>query len=158
MWHTASVQQMQKWVIIGAILMAALTGTIIYKQLAGHGGGNDIEVNWEVLGQLDYTTGNVSAELKNLDRKKVKIPGFMVPLEDTQKNVKEFLLVPTPQACIHVPPPPPNQMVYVTMNNDDSKVAFGPIWVYGTLKLTSKKHMYGEASFEIDGDFIEPYR
>jgi uncharacterized protein len=148
---------MQKWVILGAILMASVTATVIYKQIPG-GGGIASEVTWETLGQLDYVSGAATPDLKNLDGKRVKIPGFMVPLEDEQRHVKEFLLVPTPQACIHVPPPPPNQMVYIKMNNDDTKVAYGPIWIYGTLKLASHKHMYGEASFEMVGEYIEPYR
>lgn len=148
---------MQKWVVVGAIAMAAITGTVIYSQMSG-GGIFAPEVTWETLLQLDYVTGEVSPELKSLDNKTVKIPGFMVPLEDDQKSVKEFLLVPTPQACIHVPPPPSNQMVYVKMNSSGTKVAYGPIWIYGKLKLTAKKHMYGEASFEMEGDFIEPYR
>lgn len=137
--------------------MASVTSFFIYKQMSV-GLGAATEVSWEKLGELDYVTGATSPDLKSLDNQKVKIPGFMVPLEDSPKSVKEFLLVPTPQACIHVPPPPPNQMVFIKMNNDDTQVAYGPIWIYGTLKLTSKKHMYGEASFEIDGDYLEPYR
>ncbi len=81
----------------------------------------------------------------------------MVPLEDSQKDVIEFLLVPSPQACIHVPPPPPNQMVYVKMKKG-TDVAMGPIWVYGTLNLVTKKSMYGDASFELIGDAVEPYK
>ena len=138
--------------------MALITGAVIYKQFSGASFASAPEVTWENLAELDVLTGTSSANLKSLDHHLVKIPGFMVPLEDTQQNVKEFLLVPTPQACIHVPPPPPNQMVYVKMKNDNSKVAFGPIWIYGTLKITSVKHMYGEALFEVDGEYLEPYR
>ncbi len=148
----------QKWVIIGAVVMALITGTVIYKQFSNKNFATAVEVTWENLAELDILTGQASVFLKSLDHQKVKIPGFMVPLEDTQQTVKEFLLVPTPQACIHVPPPPPNQMVYVKMKNDDSKIAFGPIWIYGTLKLTSVKHLYGEALFELEGEYLEPYR
>jgi uncharacterized protein len=147
---------MRKWVILGAVLLISVTAGVIFKHRPA--GGPAHEVTWEVLGQLDFTTGNASADLKNLDGKRVKIPGFMVPLEDEQRHVIEFLLVPTPQACIHVPPPPPNQMVFIKMNNENTDVAYGPIWIYGTLKLAAKKHMYGEASFEMDGEYIEPYR
>ena len=43
--------------------------------------------------------------------KQVKLPGFVVPLEYSDKGrVKEFLLVPYFGACIHYPPPPPNQI------------------------------------------------
>jgi hypothetical protein len=43
------------------------------------------------------------------------MPGYIVPLEDDREEVKEFLLVPSAGARIHVPPPPPNQIVHVVM-------------------------------------------
>ena len=95
--------------------------------------------------------------LKKHDNTRVKIPGFMVPLEDDSKQVTEFLLVPSPQACIHVPAPPPNQMVYVKMKTGGTPAAFGPIWVYGEFKIVTKGSKYGDASFELIGDTIEPY-
>lgn len=83
----------------------------------------------------------------------------MVPLEDSQQSVTEFLLVPTPQACIHVPPPPPNQMVLIDMDaNSKTEAEFGPIWVIGKLQLRSKRHQFGESSFVMTGLRIEPYR
>jgi hypothetical protein len=150
---------MQKYVIAGVLILSIITGAVIYQRVGSHGGGNNIEVDWRLLGDMDYITGKTSGELKNLDGKAIKIPGFMVPLEDSQKEVSEFLLVPSPQACIHVPPPPPNQMVYVKMKKgSNTQVAFGPIWVYGQLNLVPQKSMYGEASFELIGDGIEAYK
>lgn len=149
---------MQKWIILGAFICSVIAGSLIYSKFQSHGSGVGIEVTWDLLGGLDFVTGVASEELKLVDGAEVKVPGFMVPLEDSQKNVHEFLLVPTPQACIHVPPPPPNQMVYVKMQNPDSEVAYGPIWVYGKLKITNQKHQYGEASFVLEGQRIEPYR
>jgi hypothetical protein len=149
---------MQKYVIFGVLILSVITGAVIYQHVGGHGGlGSGVEVDWRLLGDMDYITGKSSGELKALDGKQIKIPGFMVPLEDSQKSVTEFLLVPSPQACIHVPAPPPNQMIYVKMK-EGSDVAFGPIWVYGVLHLVTKKSMYGEASFELIGEGIEPYK
>jgi hypothetical protein len=118
---------------------------------------NSVEVDWRLLNEMDYITGKSSAELQALAGKAIRIPGFMVPLEDEQQAVTEFLLVPSPQACIHVPPPPPNQMIYVKMKKG-TEVAQGPIWVYGTLNLVTQKSMYGDASFELVGELVEPYR
>jgi len=42
----------------------------------------------------------------SLDGQKVRIAGFVVPLERKGEQVVEFLLVPYFGACIHVPPPP----------------------------------------------------
>ncbi|TNF13447.1 MAG: DUF3299 domain-containing protein, partial [Pseudomonadales bacterium] len=47
--------------------------------------------------------------VKELNGQKVKLPGYIVPLDVTDEGrVVEFLLVPYFGACIHVPPPPSN--------------------------------------------------
>lgn len=149
---------MRKWIVVGGVALASLMfGAILYTAFTRGTIADSVEVTWDLLGQMDYITGKASPELDNLNNKMVRIPGFMVPLEDQAQKVAEFLLVPTPQACIHVPPPPSNQMVYIKMK-DPVESAFGPIWVYGYLRLVTKKHMYGEASFEVDAVAIEPYR
>lgn len=149
---------MKKWILAGIFILAAVTGAVIYKTFNFSGIAlRGVEVDWRLLGEMDYITGQAPSELQALNGKAVKIPGFMVPLEDEQRSVVEFLLVPSPQACIHVPPPPPNQMVYVKMKKGTAS-AVGPIWVYGTLNMVTKKSMYGDASFELIGDGIEPYK
>jgi uncharacterized protein len=149
-----------KLVLISIFVLSAVIGASLYFRgssplsLAGA-----VEIDWRMLGDLDYITGAATPELKMLDGKIVRIPGFMVPLEDNMKSVVEFLLVPSPQACIHVPPPPPNQMILVNMGKEShTEVAGGPIWVYGEFRLTTKKTIYGESSFELIGKKIEPYR
>jgi hypothetical protein len=150
---------MKKWFIAGGVFVLTIVlGALLFHKFSGSGGGgNGVEIDWRLLAQMDYVSGKSTSELMALDGQEVKIPGFMVPLEDSQKLVTEFLLVPSPQACIHVPAPPPNQMVYVKMPAG-TEVAFGPIWVHGKLNLVTKKSMYGEASFEVIGNTVEPYR
>lgn len=149
----------RRWILFVVVFAVAVAAGFLIFRAVGNGFGPDaVEVDWRQLGDLDYVTGNATADLKALDGKMVKIPGFMVPLEDSQKEVTQFLLVPSPQACIHVPPPPPNQMVLVDMQKGGTPTAFGPIWVYGILHLHSKKHMYGESSFQMSGVAIEPYQ
>ena len=120
---------------------------------------NAREVDWRFLGGLDFITGRVAEPLRRVDGNFIKVPGFMVPLEDNARQTEEFLLVPTPQACIHVPPPPPNQMIHVKMEGDRSvEVQLGPVWVYGTLKITNVRHLYGESSYQLEAVAIEAYR
>lgn len=149
-------------IIISALVFAAsiAAGVILFKNVSSGGFSDAPEVDWRLLGELDYITGETSnTELKSLDGKKVKIPGFMVPLEDDMRSVTTFLLVPSPQACIHVPPPPPNQMVLIEMEDgSNTQVANGPIWVVGVIKIHSKRTMYGETSFVMKGQVVEPYR
>ena len=149
-----------KIIVFSAVfLLSVVVGVTLFQNRSTLSRGDTVEVDWRLLGELDYISGKASADLQSLDGKLVRIPGFMVPLEDNQKKVTEFLLVPSPQACIHVPPPPPNQMVLVEMSgSSDAKVEFGPIWIYGRLSLHSKRHLYGESSFTMKGEHIEPYR
>lgn len=117
-------------------------------------------VDWKMLGNLDYVNGKVPESLKKLDGKLVKIPGFVVPLEDYEEEGAEFLLVPYFGACVHTPPPPPNQMVYVRMQGG-KKIKFGwwdPVWMEGTLKIEHFESPYGAAGFQLTGMKVTPYK
>jgi hypothetical protein len=116
-------------------------------------------IDWKVLRSLDYRGSGMSDTLRKLNTKKVKIPGFIVPLEDFQEVVKEFLLVPYFGACVHEPPPPPNQMVYAAMKSGSYKQSmWEPVWIEGTLRVTTYKSIYGNAGFTMTVDKITPYR
>lgn len=150
---------MKKWLGIGigiilGILFFRFGGPYLMNRLSSHA---KVEVDWNLLSEMDYVTGAVPASLKKYDGETVKVPGFMVPLEDNQKKVTQFLLVPTPQACIHVPPPPPNQMLLVDVK-EGVEVAYGPIWVHGRLRIKTQRTMYGDVSYGFEGFYIEPYQ
>lgn len=116
-------------------------------------------VDWRKLQELNLRTGRPSGSLGALNNKPVRIAGFMVPLEDEESQVSEFLLVPYPQACIHVPAPPPNQIVHVKMQgNRRARVYwFEPVWVYGNLKIQRTNSIYAEAAFFLQGSRTELY-
>ena len=106
-------------------------------------------VTWSDLRKLNYKTGEMPESIRKLMGKSVKIPGFAVPLEgdDGFEYVKEFLLVPTFGACIHVPPPPPNQVIHVIL---DKSVHFEKllyaVWITGIIEI-------GEYFLEGSSDF-----
>ena len=106
-------------------------------------------VTWSDLRKLNYKTGEMPESISKLMGKSVKIPGFAVPLEgdDGFEYVKEFLLVPTFGACIHVPPPPPNQVIHVIL---DKSVHFEKllyaVWITGIIEI-------GEYFLEGSSDF-----
>lgn len=118
------------------------------------------KMDWRMLRELNYRTGKISPSLKALDGKSVRIPGYMVPLEDDSEIVSEFLLVPYVGACIHTPPPPPNQIVQVKMNSQKKvKMSFwDPVWVQGKLQIATVKSPYGDVGFQLTGIQIEPYK
>ena len=74
----------------------------------------------------------------SLNRKYVRLPGYVLPLEFVGTRVTEFLLVPFVGACLHVPPPPPNQVVYVrTRQAIDITGLYTPVHVTGYMRTRS---------------------
>ena len=52
--------------------------------------------------------------IEAFDGKAIRIPGFIVPLEQNdEQKATAFFVVPYFGACLHMPPPPPNQILYV---------------------------------------------
>ena len=134
------------WIIIKSfvfftflVLPSLVSGSILETKL----------VTWSDLRKLNYKTGEMPENIRKLIGKPIKIPGFAVPLEgdDGFEYVKEFLLVPTFGACIHVPPPPPNQVIHVIL---DKPVYFEKlmyaVWVSGIVEI-------GEYFIEGSSDF-----
>lgn len=158
---TEDPQQKKKWLIIGALVAVPLLVLMVVAAVKATDKTpktNSAQVDWLLFKELDLNTGRPSERLAALDGKRVRAPGFMVPLEDNRSEVTEYLLVPNPQACIHAPPPPTNQMVYVRMVKGPAKMIYGPVWVEGTLRVASQTHQYGSAGFQIYGDMTIPYR
>lgn len=103
----------------------------------------------------------------SLNGQLVKIPGYLLPLEFSGKEITEFLLVPWVGACIHTPPPPPNQIVHVKSDKPVGNVTlFAPIWVTGRMTTGSvKKSLYlvdGSSDINIaytmQAAVVEPYK
>ena len=104
-------------------------------------------------------TGSAEAN-RELDGLRVKVPGFVVPLERSADGLlSEFFLVPYFGACIHVPPPPPNQIIYVRMRAGAGLRSIeDAMWVTGTLHAGYKKSALGAAAYTLDGETLEPYQ
>lgn len=87
----------------------------------------------------------------------VRIPGFVVPLEETKDGVKEFLLVPYFGACVHSPPPPANQIIHV-LPKDAAKVrSMDAVWITGTLATLRTDSYMGASSYRVEATAVEPY-
>lgn len=121
--------------------------------------GAAVAIDWRLLGQMNPDTRVAPDSLKRLDGQRVRIPGFVVPLDDAQEEGAEFLLVPYYGACVHTPPPPPNQMAFVTMQGGRSiKLAlFDAVWMEGTLRIVNYDSPYGSVGYTIEGMSMRPY-
>ncbi len=102
-----------------------------------------------------------------LDGEQIRMPGFALPLEYSNKKITEFLLVPWVGACIHTPPPPPNQIVYVKIPEGfESRGQFEPVWVNGELAVQSvQKNLFLKdgtsdihAGYSLMATEISPYK
>ena len=94
-----------------------------------------------------------------LNGTRIKLPGYLVPLEEVAAGHTEFLLVPYFGACVHTPPPPANQIVLVV----PAKPAAGfrsmdTVWVSGVLKTTRSDSAMGASGYRLEGAVVEPYK
>ena len=93
-----------------------------------------------------------------LEDQAVRIPGYVVPLDDSTTGLKEFLLVPYFGACIHTPPPPANQIVHVVPRSAAKGFrAMDTVWVSGTLKAAKSDTAMGASGYRLDAVVVEPY-
>lgn len=88
----------------------------------------------------------------------VRIPGFVVPLEDSKEGLKEFLLVPYFGACIHSPPPPSNQIIDVVPRTPAKGLrSMDAVWISGTLTQVQTDSYMGAASWRLEAVSVAPY-
>ena len=92
-------------------------------------------VSWKTLGQVtpvrqqDRFVPEFSKDVSALDKKEVKLQGFMMPLDMGEKQ-KRFLLVAMPPTCAFCLPGGPDQLVEV-LAKTPVKYGFEPIVVSG---------------------------
>jgi hypothetical protein len=88
----------------------------------------------------------------------VRIPGFVVPLEDSREGMKEFLLVPYFGACIHSPPPPANQIIHVLPREPVRALrSMAAVWITGVLREDRIDSYMGVAGYRIEAQTVLPY-
>lgn len=118
----------------------------------------------EINDHKKLKTQAINAEL---DGQVIRMPGYLLPLEFSGKEVTEFLLVPYVGACIHSPPPPPNQIVHVKPEKPVANLqVFAPIWVTGKMTTTSAKKSLSlvdgaadiDVGYSLRASVVEPYK
>lgn len=96
------------------------------------------------------------AVVADLNGKRVRLGGYVVPLDFEATRIKEFLLVPFVGACIHVPPPPANQIVYVKIADGiEVTGVFDPVSVTGTMKTETAFTGLADAGYSIDAEAVQ---
>jgi hypothetical protein len=106
---------------------------------------------------LDLTQDQ-SALVSDYDGKRVRIPGYIVPIGFDGVGVKEFLLVPYVGACIHVPPPPPNQIIYVQSEKRvPVRRQFDAVLVTGTFAASKLSTDLAEVGYRIAAEAVTSF-
>lgn len=113
----------------------------------------------QALEKLREAWNNAPANAE-MNGARVRIPGFIVPLEHKGDQVTEFLLVPYFGACIHSPPPPSNQVIHVMPSRplDKRFRTMDAVWVNGTLQVDRSKTDMGDAAYRMKVERVEPYK
>jgi hypothetical protein len=131
----------------------------IIEQLGNFSDLEDDDPQVQAIMQALEKAWNEAPVVESLDGKRVKLPGYVVPLEGDGTKLSEFLLVPYYGACIHVPPPPANQTVYVKVPKKDAKIrqAFDTVWVTGTMSAKPFTSDLATAGYQIEAEEVTPY-
>jgi hypothetical protein len=142
-----------------------------------------LPVDWDPLKDLKALQGRGMAALKDGDPRaqaaldalrqawekaptvpalagqKVRIAGYVVPLDGTPEQMHEFLLVPYFGACIHTPPPPANQIIHVIATPPAKGLrAMEAVWANGTLKIEASDTAMGNSGYRLDATSISIYQ
>lgn len=93
-----------------------------------------------------------------LEGQSVRLPGYVVPVEQSRDGLKEFLLVPYFGACIHSPPPPANQIVHVVADKPVKGFAsMATVWVTGTLTQSRADSGMGVSGYRLAATAVARY-
>jgi hypothetical protein len=96
---------------------------------------------------------------------RIRIGGFVIPLDTDNGAVTELLLVPYFGACIHAPPPPANQVIHVFARRPLQHLSMmDPVYVSGTLRVARNRTpdsavgLIDTIGYEMDLEKVAPYK
>ncbi|APD87838.1 hypothetical protein BM527_18010 [Alteromonas sp. Mex14] len=97
--------------------------------------------------------------IEAFDGKAIRIPGFVVPLEQNEEQkATAFFVVPYFGACLHMPPPPPNQILYVEYKEGIAvENLYDPYWFEGTVKIDNHESALGTSAYSLVLDSFALY-
>jgi hypothetical protein len=122
--------------------------------------GETIELTIKDLGNFDYDAdngGNIPGDVKALSGHKIKLKGFMIPM-DQAANITQFALVPDLFACCFGQPPQLQHTIIVNCPKGKA-VSYFPdeIVVEGTLKVEEKRDEgFIISIFEVEVTSVKP--
>ena len=122
--------------------------------------GEVLDCSIKELGNFDYDNdrgGNIPADVKQLNGAKIRLHGYMIPM-DQADNITQFALVPSLFACCFGQPPQIQHTIVVNCPKGKA-VSYCPdeIVVEGDLKVEEKKDDgYVVSIFEMTAHSVKP--
>jgi hypothetical protein len=111
----------------------------------------------QLLKQLRQAWDNAPTN-RQMAGQAVRLPGYLVPLEQSRGQLREFLLVPYFGACIHSPPPPSNQVVHVVLAQPARRLeSMDVVWASGVLRIQRDSSSMGVSSYRLEAAQVQPY-
>ena len=118
------------------------------------------------LGFIDHDKAPLSSQQppssgrrNDWNGKIVRLPGFVVPIDQTSAGVTAFILVPYVGACVHVPPPPANQLVFVTTEDPyETSGLFEAVNVTGMFGTASTRTQLAQIGYALSAEKIESFK
>jgi hypothetical protein len=93
-----------------------------------------------------------------LDGAYIKMPGYIIPIDQSTDGVTSFVLVPYVGACLHTPPPPANQLVFVTTNKPwPSDNLWDAVWVTGQMQHELQSTEVAETGYLLKAEEMGTY-
>ncbi|MDO6590004.1 DUF3299 domain-containing protein [Loktanella sp. D2R18] len=124
-----------------------------YSEIIGEGVMDEVNDIW-----LPVFDGNATKLNPTLDGAYIKMPGFIIPMEQTAAGVTSFILVPYVGACIHTPPPPPNQLVFVNAVTPwPSDNLWDAVWVTGQMQHELQTTEVAQTGYVLEAELMEIY-
>ncbi|MEP2640725.1 DUF3299 domain-containing protein [Roseobacter sp.] len=124
-----------------------------YSEIIGEGAVDVVNDTWAPIFDDNATKLNPV-----LDGAYIRMPGYIIPMELSDKGVSSFILVPYVGACIHTPPPPANQLVFVTTQtpwpNDN---LWDAVWVTGKMRNELQSTGLAATGYVLAADEMEIY-
>lgn len=122
--------------------------------------GEVLEMNIKELGNFDYDNdrgGNIPDDVKRLTGSKIRLKGFMIPM-DQAENITQFALVPSLFSCCFGQPPQIQHTIVVNCPKGKA-VSYCPdeIVVEGDLKVDEKRDDgYVVSIFSVTAKSVKP--
>lgn len=115
---------------------------------------------WDTTRSLSVikVAGEIPDGVKSLDKRRVALKGFMMPVKLEEGRVTEFMLLKNQLVCCFGGMPQINDWVYVRMGAKGVKVCMDqPLTVYGTLHIGEFHHPNGVqfGIYQLGGEKLE---